>query len=1072
MSESKPLVLTKLQQPYVRGRILRRERLLNILRNNTDKKLILVCADAGYGKTTLLSQYCEELSSRFFFYNLDPHDNDVATFLRYVAEGMNRHAGGFGERLASIIPYTRDVRIIMGTFINVFMEKFKNDFFFILDDFHHILQNREIASMIDYLLHNAPVNLHLIIASRATPRLNLDYLSAKQELLKIEKEQLRFTTKELQSLLWDVYGLKIPGDTIRHIEEHAEGWITAIQLILQKLSAIGGSRANEAFNDYITSGEDIFNYFAGEVFESQPAEIRKFLMHTSILDFLSADVCDRLLQTRRSEKVLGYLEREHVFVTRVGSRYTCHPLFHDFLQRRLREYYPSRTIKRLYYTLGNFYLANRELSTAVNYFLKAENYGRAAGILEKNYRVWRFSGEYSSYVSLIDGFPETVIADYPGLILKKARMLLYLGRIDQAMKIIKPIIAVFRRRANVRILSEAYYILGSLNLYIAEPQKALGFFKKALRLTPKTDIRRKIEILVSFGNSYRLLAKFSMTQRYLGDALSTARRIGDFELEIQVLKNLAYLYWAMCNYRKAEEVFREIFSRFESGKILFELGKMYADAAMVNIYNYHLKEADVNLGRAREFANRYNDHSQDIYQLFAQGDLYYAQRNYVKAIECYRSILRMVPSNEKLFAISVLLSITMTYLQMGRIAESEKTMRELEPLLTAKTPPAPVIEYYLVGGDIRQAKGQHRDALQYYGRALKKAVHFDQAYMQMRAFYRMCGAHLAMNERKEAAGALEKAIAIARDQEYDAFLIYEGHGDIALIEFGLKNDIGSEYLTDIIGSIENYEAKRLLSTISATKGAIDLECTFLGDLVLRDGQGRIVTPNWRTKNARAMFVFLVVNQHNGCTKDQFIDAFWPDKDLHDAAHSLQVEISSLRNLIREISRTVIPAKQLIVYRNQRYYFNPSFVVKTDLQQFDAIVKDLEMNEKKGRAYSIKLCEKALEMYRGDFCCEAIDDWTSNIRSYYREAALKICKKIAFYFYETKEFAKSVRCYARALQFDPYDESTHIGILRCQSAMGDRKGIRKQFEMLSGRLKELGIDKPSDEAIQIYQKSLK
>jgi ATP/maltotriose-dependent transcriptional regulator MalT/two-component SAPR family response regulator len=1072
MTESKPLVLTKLQPPYARGRILRRERLLNILRNNTDKKLILVCADAGYGKTTLLSQFCEELSSPFFFYNLDTHDNDVATFLRYVAEGMNRHASGFGERLASIIPYTRDVQITVGTFINVFMEKFKDDFFFILDDYHHILHNREIASMIDYLLHNAPVNLHVIIASRATPRLSLDYLSAKQELLKIEKEQLRFTTKELQSLLWDVYGLKIPGDTVGYIEEHAEGWITAIQLILQKLSAIGGSRASEAFNNYITSGEDIFNYFAGEVFESQPAEIRKFLMHTSILDFLSVDVCNRLLQTRRSEKVLGYLEHEHIFVTRVGSRYTYHPLFHDFLLRRLREYYPSRTIKRLYYTLGNFYLTNRELTTAVSYFLKAENYGRAAGILEKNYRVWRFSGEYSSYVSLIDGFPETVIADYPGLILKKARMLLYLGRIDQAMKIIKPIIAVFHRRGNVRILSEAYYILGSLYLYIAEPQKALILFKKALQLTSKNDIRRKIEILVSFGNSYRLLSKFSMTERYLGDALAIARRIGDFELEIQVLKNLAYLYWAMCNYKKAEEVFREIFSQFESGKIFFELGKMYADAAMVNIYNYHLVEADANLGRAQEFANRYNDHSHDIYRLFAQGDLFYAQRNYIKAIECYRGILGMVPSNEKLFKISVLLSITMTYLQMGRITESEKTMRELEPLLTARTPPAPLIEYYLVGGDIQQAKGQHRNGLRYYDKALKKAVRFDQAYMRMRVFYKMSGTYLALNDRKEAMSALEKAVTIARDQEYDAFLIYEGHIDIALIEFGLKNDICKEYLTGIVGSIESYEAKRLLNTISVAKGMVDLECGFLGELTLRDGQGRAVAPNWRTKNARTMFVFLVVNQQNGCTKDQFIDAFWPDKDLHDASHSLQVEISSLRSLIKEMSKTVIPAKQLIVYRNRRYYFNPAFVVKTDLQQFDAIVKDAEMHEKLDRAYSIRLYEKALEMYRGDFCGEAIDDWTSNIRSYYREATLKICKKIAVYLYEAREYNKSVRCYTRALQFDPYDENTHIGIMRCYSATGDRKGIRKQFEMLSSSLKELGIDKPSDEAIQIYQKSLK
>jgi len=218
MPRRKLILQTKLEPPQIKGRILRRERLLNLVKDNLDKKLILICAAAGYGKTTLLAQLCEELDKTYVFYDIDAKDNDIATFFGYLVAGIGKCSPRFGKRVKSIISQTRDIDIVVGTFINEFVENIKDNFYIILDDYHHLQKNKEITRSLDYLLRHLPINLHLIIASRATPPFNLSYYSAKQDLLLVEKDHLQFDIQEIQALLKNVYGLRISQEDINRIK--------------------------------------------------------------------------------------------------------------------------------------------------------------------------------------------------------------------------------------------------------------------------------------------------------------------------------------------------------------------------------------------------------------------------------------------------------------------------------------------------------------------------------------------------------------------------------------------------------------------------------------------------------------------------------------------------------------------------------------------------------------------------------------------------------------------------------------------------------------------------------------
>jgi LuxR family maltose regulon positive regulatory protein len=256
MTKKDLILLTKLQPPKVKGKVLRRERLINNLEENLHKKLILICAGAGYGKTTLLAQFCEAFNQPYVYYDIDAEDNDLATFLDYLISGVRRYSPDFGKRIKSIIPQVRDTEIVIGTFINEFTERVKKNFYIILDDYHHLQKNIEVAKNLDYLLRYMPDNLHIIIASRSTPPLNLSYYSSKQELFQIEKEHLQFTIKELELLLKNIYGLTLPKTEVTRIAEHSEGWVTAIQLILQKIYAVGVKTTEETINSYLASGEE------------------------------------------------------------------------------------------------------------------------------------------------------------------------------------------------------------------------------------------------------------------------------------------------------------------------------------------------------------------------------------------------------------------------------------------------------------------------------------------------------------------------------------------------------------------------------------------------------------------------------------------------------------------------------------------------------------------------------------------------------------------------------------------------------------------------------------------------
>ncbi len=195
------ILRTKLQMPVLKGKILYRARILSRMLEHRDRKLIAVCADAGYGKTTLLVQFCNELKAPFVYYTLDESDHDPATFFLYLLEGMRTISPRFGDRTQQALRQTNNFQIIAGTFINECLAMVKDDVYLVLDDHHYLGRSSQITRAIDFLLKNSPPVLHFVISSRSAAPVNIPWFQAKQDLLLVDRDALRFSAAEIDAVI-------------------------------------------------------------------------------------------------------------------------------------------------------------------------------------------------------------------------------------------------------------------------------------------------------------------------------------------------------------------------------------------------------------------------------------------------------------------------------------------------------------------------------------------------------------------------------------------------------------------------------------------------------------------------------------------------------------------------------------------------------------------------------------------------------------------------------------------------------------------------------------------------------
>jgi LuxR family transcriptional regulator, maltose regulon positive regulatory protein len=331
-----PLLAAKCSIPPQRpGRVVRR-RLHDLLLDNAATRLTAVAAPAGWGKTTLLSQWAHDPREhrRVAWVSLDESDDEPVRFWSYVMTALRPHGLGAGSAAALGAPGVDPIDVAVPLLLNE-LESATDAVVLVLDDFH-LLSDPRVHEGVEFLLAYLPASMRLVVAGRTDPPLPLPRLRARGELTEIRAEDLRFSAREAGALVTSVGDVELDASAVHGLCERTEGWAAGLQLAA---IALRGATAPAAAVDTIR-GDDrhILDYFTAEVFEGLPESHRDLLVRASVLERLSGPLCDAVLQRTGSAAILDDLSRADLFVVALDRRqrwYRCHRLFRDALRHRL-----------------------------------------------------------------------------------------------------------------------------------------------------------------------------------------------------------------------------------------------------------------------------------------------------------------------------------------------------------------------------------------------------------------------------------------------------------------------------------------------------------------------------------------------------------------------------------------------------------------------------------------------------------------------------------------------------------------------------------------------------------------
>ena len=431
---SEQILATKLHIPSVRPGLVPRPSLIERLNQGLHRKLTLISAPAGFGKTTLLGEWIPHSPRCVTWLSLDEGDKESMQFWTYFIHSLQRLRPDLGSNalmlLQSQAQTTSPITSILTSLIND-IAGFPDSFAMVLDDYH-VIDAKPVDEALAYLLKHLPPQMHLILATREDPNLPLSRLRARDQLNELRAADLRFSSAKASEFLNRVMGLGLSEEEVNSLDTRTEGWIAGLQLAA--LSMKGREDVHGFIKTFAGDNRYIVDYLVEEVLQRQPGPLRNFLLQTSILERLNGALCDAVTGQGGSNLLLDNLERGNLFVVPLDDKrmwFRYHHLFSDVLKAHLMEE-QAEQIPGLHQRASRWYEENDFLTEAVQHALAAGDLERAANLIELTWPEMDKNRQYTRWLGWVKRLPNKTVRVRPVLCAGYAWALLDRGRLEAA----------------------------------------------------------------------------------------------------------------------------------------------------------------------------------------------------------------------------------------------------------------------------------------------------------------------------------------------------------------------------------------------------------------------------------------------------------------------------------------------------------------------------------------------------------------------------------------------------------------------------------------------------------------
>lgn len=1068
---------SKFQVPRMSG-ILERDHLVGRLGEWSDRKLVIIHAQAGQGKSTLAAEYAASLPTPSVWYTMDAGDEEPAVFLTGLGQALQT---SLREQAPKVPPLPRSrhgfssMEQAVLRWIGQVFGAIARPCLVVLDDCHVPAASPALRTVLKTLFESTPACVRFLLLSRSRPELDVAKLRSRRAVAELKGSDLAFSDQEVQELFGSAFGMPVSPREAALINRTAEGWAAGLVLMHEYLAALPAEGRIEALRDrmHAESRTAIFDYLAQEVFLQLPAGLQDFLLRTSVAEALTAPLMSLLSGLPKSaaggrpsvDACIGELRSRNLFLTTGDGEEAVlryHSLFREFLVRRYRSQGSPAEIKRRYAIAADHFAERGDPVQAVNLLLESGQVEQAVRGIESCGQRLIAQGQVRTLVRWIESLPKPV-ADRPWFLFSQAIPLRYadpraaLRLYDRAYKGFLHDRNVAGQMLSLSGIIEACFHSGG---DFKRMERAAGLAQALLERRRREPPEARARLLLATGMACFFLGRLRQGAEALQQALDLFRQQGDHFSQVTSAVYLTPCALYQGDFPLAREAVRRGIGAHAS--IPDETGgraALFLMQAMTALFEGNFDEAQDSLERCEHLTDHNALESIGSLSLDIGGWLKIAQGDHRGAVlrltECKR---RGEASRNAFLTASASHLLAIAHLFQGR---PDRAKSESDRALAVQAGAGSRLFhaiYLIASGAIHLRLGKLPRAEKELLDALRMLRQANAAQQEANALLLLASLGLRRGQEAAVRRYLAAGFGIGAERGFTYYALLDHEGLSALASAAIERDIEPAY------------CRRLISNGPPQRSAAAVKVFCLGGFrVLRNGVP-IADREWKGKLTRSLVKLLAVRGHQKLTRDEAAELLWPDA----GPERLSPLLNTLLHRTRKTLEPGVPSAGSdppIVQDNGLLSLNRNRV-RTDVAEFLAAHEAARRHrtaEPQAPAKTLELYNRAIELYGGDLLPgDLYDDWTQPARDQLRRLYLQLLDEAAALSESSAGAGHALVYYDKLFAHDQCNEKACRWLMGRHAATGQRSEAVRVYERCQLALRqELDIE-PDDRTRKLYR----
>ncbi len=1063
---------TKLIPPPRNARTLTRPRVSLTLKQALDYRLMILQAEAGYGKSTALAELAAELQP-MIWYQANEEDTDPLVFLLQLCHALQNTFPAIANLPTPFLEMWDGSQGplpwlgILDQIINALADMPGVPVVLILDDAHLLTESGVLPLILDRLIGLAPANFHVLLSGRPTITLpTLARWRAQGEVIFFDQSVLTFTKNEIASLFSKHYGLELTSEELDSLLAYTEGWAIGLQLIWQSIRTQSPLTLEFPLRWQTNSLTALFEMLAHEVFERQPADVREFLLVTSTLRNLHPEVCDALrltagYSTGDSASMLAYLRRQDLFVVETAEgtlRY--HHIFHNFL----RQQSPAEKCIRWNRDAAQYFISHNKSEDAIYHLIEAEAWDEVADLLDTYSQTLLSAGRLDTLASYIDSLPSLSLHQHPALMFTLGELARMHSRFDEAQGWYKQAETTWRVQGQQDGIARA--LRGQARVYLdtVNPTQAEKLLEEAIRLSDGFEDREAQVRL------FELLAENKLNSGHVEEAERLRQRADDLRAEGP--SNDQLWFRVLLRTGRLEEARRGLEELAETeNREPVQTPRAHRETKLLLSLIYSFMGMSKHAHQSALDGTRRGDELKSPF-VTAVGHMRQGHALNLSANIEEDHVTRALSEFEKTIEISKSLDVPRltveanwglcrAYGYRGDLQRAQKHAQEAIEIATEAGDEWIASLTRLTMGASLVLAARYEAAETWLNRAVLGFEECSDTFGRSAARLWLVYSFYKQKQFDRVAQSFSDTLSTCQQNGY-YFLFTRptllGPSDermfVPLLLHARRNGWESGYVDRLLDNLG-------LKEIEIHPG-FRLRVQTLGSFRVWRGGEAIPSNGWRRESARQLFQLFITYRHAPLDRDQICEFLWSHADMATAYRNFKIALNTLYQVL-EPERDPGSESAFIFRDGTTYTLRPHADLWLDAELFLMLVKQAGKTD-------AALLQKAIDLYRGDYLPESLyDAWLAEERERLAASFLESADRLIELMIAREQFADAIDLSQRVLSRDKCWERAYRYLMLAYDRLGDRGQVGRTYQRCVQALKDDLNVSPSPETQELYEK---